>query len=69
VRVEPLFWHFNFRGPDVDRLVKAASAFNLDRFWNELSAKSKAIDEATRRHYAKIYLRYQLGGCLFASTE
>ena len=27
----------------------------LDRFWNELSANPKAIDEATREHYAALY--------------
>ncbi len=53
----PLLWHFNFRGPDVDRLVKGRERIYLDRFWNELSATPKAIDEATRQHYAKIYAR------------
>ena len=53
----PLLWHFNFRGPDVDRLVKGRERIYLDRFWNELSANPKAIDEATRRHYANIYAR------------
>jgi pimeloyl-ACP methyl ester carboxylesterase len=51
----PLLWHFNFRGPDVDRLVKGRERIYLDRFYNELSANPKAIDEATRRHYAKLY--------------
>jgi hypothetical protein len=41
----------------VDRLVKGHERIYLDRFWNELSANPKAIDEATRRHYAKIYAR------------
>jgi pimeloyl-ACP methyl ester carboxylesterase len=53
----PLLWHFNFRGPDVDRLVKGRERIYLDRFWNELSADPKAIDEATRQHYAKLYAR------------
>ena len=53
----PLLWHFNFRGPDVDRLVKGRERIYLDRFWNELSANPKSIDEKTRRHYAKIYAR------------
>jgi pimeloyl-ACP methyl ester carboxylesterase len=53
----PLLWHFNFRGPDVDRLVKGRERIYLDRFWNELSANPKSIDEATRRHYATIYAR------------
>ena len=39
-------WHFNFRGPDVERLVQGRERIYLDRFWNELSADPKAIDEA-----------------------
>jgi pimeloyl-ACP methyl ester carboxylesterase len=53
----PALWHFNFRGPDVERLVKGRERIYLDRFWNELSANPKAIDEATRRHYAAFYAR------------
>jgi pimeloyl-ACP methyl ester carboxylesterase len=43
----PMLWHFNFRGPDVDRLVKGRERIYLDRFWNELSANPK---RSTRRH-------------------
>jgi pimeloyl-ACP methyl ester carboxylesterase len=50
-------WHFNFRGPDVERLVKGRERIYLDRFWNELSANPKAIDDATRHHYAQLYAR------------
>lgn len=53
----PLLWHFNFRGPDVERLVAGRERIYLDRFWNELSARPKAIDEATRDHYAALYAR------------
>jgi pimeloyl-ACP methyl ester carboxylesterase len=53
----PALWHFNFRGPDVERLVKGRERIYLDRFWNELSANPQAIDAATRRHYAKLYAR------------
>ena len=53
----PALWHFNFRGPDVERLVKGRERIYLDRFWNELSANPKKIDEATRRHYAQLYGR------------
>ena len=53
----PLLWHFNFRGPDMERLVKGRERIYLDRFYNELSANPKAIDEATRAHYAKLYAR------------
>jgi pimeloyl-ACP methyl ester carboxylesterase len=53
----PLLWHFNFRGPDVERLVKGRERIYLDRFWNELSATPSSIDEATREHYAELYAR------------
>jgi pimeloyl-ACP methyl ester carboxylesterase len=53
----PALWHFNFRGPDVERLVKGRERIYLDRFWNELSANPKSIDEATRQHYAELYAR------------
>jgi pimeloyl-ACP methyl ester carboxylesterase len=53
----PLLWHFNFRGKDVERLVKGRERIYLDRFYNELSATPKSIDEATRRHYAQLYAR------------
>ena len=53
----PLLWHFNFRGPDVERLVAGRERIYLDRFWNELSATPQSIDEATRSHYAALYAR------------
>jgi pimeloyl-ACP methyl ester carboxylesterase len=53
----PALWHFNFRGPDVERLVQGRERIYLDRFWNELSADPKSIDEATRQHYAELYAR------------
>ena len=55
--VNPLVWHFNFRGPDVERLVAGRERILLDRFYNELSANPKGIDEQTRRHYAALYAR------------
>ena len=61
----PKVWHFNFRGPDVERLVKGRERIYLDRFWNELSANPKKIDEATRRHYARLYARPGAMHCAF----
>ena len=55
--LNPLVWHFNFRGPDVERLVAGRERIYLDRFYNELSADPKKIDEATREHYAALYAR------------
>ena len=51
----PLLWHFNFRGPDMERLVAGRERIYLDRFYNELSAHPDRIDEATRQHYATLY--------------
>jgi pimeloyl-ACP methyl ester carboxylesterase len=53
----PLLWHFNFRGPDMERLVQGREQIYLDRFYNELSSDPKLIDEATRQHYAALYAR------------
>jgi pimeloyl-ACP methyl ester carboxylesterase len=53
----PKTWHFNFHGPDEERLVKGRERIFLDRFYNELSANPKRIDEQTRQHYAKLYAR------------
>ena len=51
----PLLWHFRFGGPDMERLVAGRERIYLDRFWNEFSADPKRFDEASRRHYAKLY--------------
>lgn len=51
----PKTWHFNFRGPDVERLVAGRERILLNRFYNDLSANPAAIDEPTREHYAQLY--------------
>jgi pimeloyl-ACP methyl ester carboxylesterase/quercetin dioxygenase-like cupin family protein len=48
-------WHFNFGGPDAERLVAGRERIYLDRFWNEFSADPKRFSEASRAHYAKLY--------------
>ena len=53
----PKTWHFNFHGPDEERLVAGRERIFLDRFYNELSAHPEKIDEATRAHYAALYAR------------
>jgi len=50
-------WHFDFYGPDEERLIAGRERLYLDRFYNELSADPKHIDEATRAHYAALYSR------------
>jgi len=61
----PMLWHFNFRGPDMERLVAGRERIYLDRFYNELSANPAAIDEATREHYAALYARPGNMHCAF----
>jgi pimeloyl-ACP methyl ester carboxylesterase len=57
IKQSPLLWHFNFRGPDEERLVAGRERIYLDRFYDELSAEPSKIDEATRQHYAALYAR------------
>jgi len=56
-RAPAALWHFNFGGPDAERLVAGRERIYLDRFWNEFAGDPSKIDEATRRHYAAIYAR------------
>src|SRR5438552_1583145 len=42
------------KGPAVV-LLHGRERIYLDRFWNELSADPKGIDEQTRQHYAALY--------------
>ena len=53
----PALWHFNFGGPDAERLVAGRERIYLDRFWNEFAGDPSKIDEAERRHYAALYAR------------
>jgi len=53
----PMLWHFDFGGPDMERLVAGRERIYLDRFWNEFAGNPKKLDEATRQHYATLYAR------------
>jgi pimeloyl-ACP methyl ester carboxylesterase len=50
-------WHFDFYGSDEERLIAGRERLYLDRFYNELSADPRHIDEATRQHYTALYSR------------
>jgi pimeloyl-ACP methyl ester carboxylesterase len=50
-------WHFDFYGPDEEWLIAGRERLYLDRFYNELSADPRRIDEQTRQHYAALYSR------------
>lgn len=62
----PLLWHFNFRGPDVERLVAGRERIYLDRFYNEFSAHPAKWTEAARNHYAQLYAQ---PGAMHAAFE
>lgn len=51
----PALWHFDFGGPDMERLVAGRERIYLDRFWDEFAGDPSKIDEATRQHYAQLY--------------
>src|ERR1700689_1873007 len=57
IKQSPLLWHFNFRGPDEERLVAGRERIYLDRFYDELSADPRKVDKTTRQHYAALYAR------------
>jgi len=52
---DPRLWHFDFGGPDAERLVAGRERIYLDRFWNEFSANPSRFGEAARTHYSKLY--------------
>jgi len=62
----PLLWHFNFRGPDVERLVAGRERIYLDRFYNEFSAHPAKWTEVERNHYAQLYAQ---PGAMHAAFE
>lgn len=53
----PALWHFDFGGPDAERLVAGRERTYLDRFWNEFAGDPSKVDEATRQHYAALYAK------------
>ena len=51
----PGVWHFNFRGPDAERLVAGRERIYFDRIWNDFTADPGKPDEATRNFFAATY--------------
>src|SRR5438552_1584545 len=58
--LNPKLWHFNFRGPDAERLVAGRERIYLDRIWNDFTGDPSKPDEATRNFFAATYA--QTGG-------
>jgi len=47
--LDPRVWHFNFHGPDAERLVAGRERIYLDCIWNDFTGDPSKPDEATRR--------------------
>jgi pimeloyl-ACP methyl ester carboxylesterase len=51
----PALWHFNFWGPEEEKLVEGRERIYLDRIWNDFAADPSKIDDETRNHYVAFY--------------
>jgi pimeloyl-ACP methyl ester carboxylesterase len=51
----PGVWHFNFHGPDAERLVAGRERIYFDRIWNDFTGDPTKPDEATRNFFAATY--------------
>lgn len=52
---DPRLWHFNFHGPEAEKLVAGRERIFLDHIWNTFALHPERIDEETRDHYAALY--------------
>ena len=55
ILLNPGVWHFNFHGPDAERLVAGRERIYFDRIWNDFTADPSQPDEATRTFFAATY--------------
>ena len=55
ILLNPGVWHFNFHGPDAERLVAGRERIYLDRIWNDFTGDPSKPDEATRNFFAATY--------------
>jgi quercetin dioxygenase-like cupin family protein len=55
ILLNPGVWHFNFHGPDAERLVAGRERIYFDRRWNDFTGDPSKPDEATRNFFAATY--------------
>src|SRR5713226_7584194 len=55
ILLNPGVWHFNFRGPDAERLVAGRERIYFDRIWNDFTGDPGKPDDATRNFFAATY--------------
>lgn len=53
--LNPALWHFNFRGPEAEKLVAGRERIYFDRIWNDFTGDRSKPDEATRNFFAATY--------------
>src|SRR6266700_6966462 len=51
----PGVWHFNFHGPDAEKLVAGRERIYFDRIWNDFTGDPSEPDEATRNFFTATY--------------
>src|SRR5438270_2796153 len=55
ILLNPGVWHFNFHGPDAERLVAGRERIYFDRIWNDFTGDPSKPDEATRNFFTASY--------------
>jgi pimeloyl-ACP methyl ester carboxylesterase/quercetin dioxygenase-like cupin family protein len=60
ILLNPGVWHFNFHGPDAERLVAGRERIYFDRIWDDFTGDPFEPDEATRNFFTATYA--QRGG-------
>jgi len=55
ILLNPGVWHFNFHGPEAERLVAGRERIYFDRIWNDFTGDPSKPDEATRNFFAATY--------------
>jgi pimeloyl-ACP methyl ester carboxylesterase len=55
ILLNPGVWHFNFHGPDAERLVAGRERIYFDRIWNDFTGDPGQPDEATRNFFTATY--------------
>src|SRR5882757_1239428 len=55
ILLNPGVWHFNFHGPDAERLVAGRERIDVDRRGNDFTGDPSKTDEATRNFFAATY--------------
>jgi len=55
ILLNPGVWHFNFHGPDAERLVAGRERIYFDRIWNDFTGDPSQPDDATRSFFTATY--------------